>query len=167
MILKTYTLIHVLISLLAILSGLIVMGGLLTAKRLNGWTKLFLTTTILTSATGFFFPFRGVTPALVVGVVSIVALGVAAFARYQRQLAGVWRNAYVACAVLALYLNVLVLIVQAFSKIPALKEMAPTQTEPSFKITQLAVLVAFIISAVVAAIRFRAESVSPILETKI
>ncbi|MGO8700160.1 MAG: hypothetical protein ACLQVY_20920 [Limisphaerales bacterium] len=165
--LKTYTLIHVLISLLAIFSGLVVVGGLLAAKRLDGWTKLFLATTILTSATGFFFPLHGVTPALVVGAVSLVALGVATFARYQRKLAGVWRNAYVVCAVLALYLNVLVLIVQVFDKIPALKAISPTQHEPPFKITQLAVLVAFIISGVVAGIRFRAESVSPLLETRI
>src|SRR5271170_2794530 len=112
MILKIYTLIHVVISLMGILSGLIVLSGMLTAKRVDGWTALFLTTMVLTSVTGFFFPFHGITPAMVVGVISLVVLAVAIYARYARRLAGVWRKTYVVTAVTALYLNVFVLVVQ-------------------------------------------------------
>jgi hypothetical protein len=153
----TFTLIHVVISLVGILSGFVVLFGLLTAKRLDGWTALFLATTVATSATGFFFPFHGVTPAIVTGIISLVVLAVAIFARYARHLAGKWRKTYVISAVLALYLNVFVLIVQSFLKIPALKEIAPTQNDPPFKLTQLVVLVAFIALGIFAAIRFRIE----------
>ena len=156
---KTFTLVHVVISLVGILSGFIVLFGMLTAKRLNGWTALFLATTVATSVTGFFFPFHGITPGIVVGIISLVVLAVAIFARYARNLAGAWRNTYVISAVLALYLNVFVLIVQSFLKIPALKEIAPTQNDPPFKLTQLVVLVVFIALGVVAAIRFRSEAV--------
>ena len=159
--LRTYTLIHVLISLLALLSGLVVLGGLLTANRFEAWTKLFLTMTILTSVSGFFFPFHGITPARVVGAISLVVLGVAIFASYRRHLAGAWRKAYVASALLALYLNVLVLIVQAFKRIPALKQVAPMQNEPPFKITQVVILITFIVLGVVAANRFHLEPGSP------
>jgi formate hydrogenlyase subunit 4 len=155
-----FTLIHVGISLAAILSGLVVLFGMLTAKRLDGWTAFFLATTVLTSATGFFFPFHGVTPAIVVGIISLVVLAVAIFARYARNLSGVWRKTYVVTSVFALYFNVFVLIVQAFQKIPALKEIAPTQNDPPFRLTQLVVLVAFIVLGILATIRFRAEPVS-------
>jgi formate hydrogenlyase subunit 4 len=156
----TFTLTHVLISLVAILSGFAVLFGLLTAKRLDGWTALFLATTVLTSVTGFFFPFHGITPAIVVGIISLVVLAVAIFARYARNLSGAWRKTYVVTALLALYFNVFVLIVQAFQKIPALKEIAPTQKDPPFKLTQLVVLVAFLVLGILATIRFRAEPVS-------
>ncbi len=155
----TFTIIHVVISLLAILSGFIVLIGMLTQKQLEGWTKLFLATTILTSVTGFFFPFHGVTPAFVVGIISLLVLVIVIYARYPRKLAGAWRKTYVISALLALYLNVFVLIVQAFQKIPALKAIAPTQNDPPFKLTQLVVLVAFIVLGILAAIRFRPESV--------
>jgi hypothetical protein len=155
MILKIYTLIHVVISLVGILSGLVVLLGLLTAKRLDGWTALFLATTILTSLTGFFFPFHGLTPALVVGALSLVILAIAIYARYARGLAGGWRMTYVVTAVVALYFNVFVLIVQIFLKVPALRELAPKQNEPPFAITQLVVLAVFIVLGAVAAIRFR------------
>ena len=157
---NTFTLIHVAISLVAILSGFVVLTGMLAAKPLNGWTKFFLTTTALTSVTGFFFPFHGITPAIVVGIISMVVLAVAIFAGYARRLNGAWRKTYVISALLALYLNVFVLIVQSFQKIPALKEIAPTQNDPPFKIAQLVVLVLFIILGFFAAIRFRAEPVS-------
>jgi len=124
---KTFTLIHVVISLVAILSGFAVLFGLLIAKRLDGWTGLFLAATVATSVTGFFFPFHGITPAIVTGIVSLVVLAVAIFARYARHLVGAWRKTYVMSAVLALYLNVFVLIVQSFQKVPALKDLAPTQ----------------------------------------
>ncbi len=161
MILTAYTILHVVISLVAILAGFIVAYGMVTAQRFNGWTKFFLTTTVLTSVTGFFFPFHGITPAIVVGIISLVVLVVAIFARYTRNLAGAWRKTYVISAVFALYLNFFVLIVQSFQKIPALKEIAPTQKEePPFAITQLVVLVAFIALGIFAAIRFRVESAS-------
>jgi len=147
----------VLISLIGILAGFVVLFGMLTRKRLDGWTALFLATTVATSVTGFFFPFHGLTPAIVVGIISLVLLAVAIFARYARHLAAAWRKTYVISTVLALYLNVFVLVVQSFLKIPALKEIAPTQNEPPFKLTQLVVLVAFIALGIFAAIRFRRE----------
>ena len=125
----TYTLIHVIISLIGIGSGLVVVYGMLTGKRLDGWTAVFLTTTVLTSVTGFGFPFKGVTPAINLGVISLVVVAVAVVARYARHLAGAWRKTYVVTAVLALYLDVFVLVVQSFEKIPALKAAAPTQKE--------------------------------------
>ena len=161
MTLKIYTLIHVLISLIGILSGLVVLFGLLTAKRLDGWTKCFLTTTLLTSVTGFFFPFHGFTPALVTGIISLVALEIAIFARYARHLAGEWRKTYVINAVIALYLNVFVLIAQLFLKVPVLKQLAPKQTEPPFAITQLLVLGNFIVLGVIAAKTFSNNPSSP------
>jgi len=160
MILTAFTLVHVVISLVAIFSGIAVLFGLLGGKRLDGWTALFLGTTVATSLTGFFFPFHGLTPAIVVGIISLVVLAAAIHARYARKLAGAWRKTYVACAMLALYLNVFVLVVQAFLKIPALKEIAPTQNDPPFKLTQLVVLLAFIVLGVIAMIRFRIEPLS-------
>jgi hypothetical protein len=155
MILRAYTIIHTLISLIGIFTGLIVLFGLLADKRLDGWTKWFLITTVLTSVTGFFFPFHGFTPAIALGIMSLIALAVAIFARYPRQLAGHWRWIYVVTAVIALYFNVFVLVVQTFEKIPALHAMAPTQTEPPFKLTQLFVLAIFVLLGIIAAIRFR------------
>jgi len=155
MILRIYTIIHVLISLLGIFTGLIVLFGMLAGKRLDGWTRWFLITTVLTSVTGFFFPFHGFTPAIALGIMSLIVLAVAFFARYPHQLAGHWRWIFVVSAVIALYFNVFVGIVQAFEKIPALKAMAPTQTEPPFKLTQLVVLALFVVLGIAAAIRFR------------
>src|SRR5438876_11310296 len=157
--LSPFTKLHVVISLIGIGSGLVVMAGLLVRQKLNRWSALFLISTVLTSVTGFFFPFHGVTPAIVVGIISLVLLAVAIFARYGRHLAGGWRKTYVVSAVIALYMNVFVLIVQSFLKIPALKEFAPTQNDPPFKLTQFVVLVVFIALGVVAAIRFRSEAV--------
>jgi hypothetical protein len=152
---KTFTQIHVAISLVAILSGLIVMFGLFASKRLDRWTALFLAMTVATSVTGFFFPFHGFTPAIGVGIISLVVLAVAIFARYARHLTGAWRWIYVVTAMIALYLNVFVLIVQLFQKVPTLKALAPTQSEPPFLVTQLVVLVLFIVLAILSAIRFR------------
>ena len=159
MILEIYTLLHVIISLIGIFSGLVVLFGLLSAKHLDGWTKWFLITTVLTSVTGFFFPFHGFTPAIGVGIISLLVLAVAIYARYPRQLAGHWRWIYVVTAVVALYFNVFVAVVQAFEKVPALKVMAPTLTEPPFKVTQLVVLALFVVLGIVAAIRFRPEPI--------
>ena len=157
MILHIYTIVHTLISLAGILSGLVVMFGMLGGERLDGWTKWFLITNVLTSVTGFFFPFRGFTPAYAVGAICLVVLGLAIFARYRRQLAGPWRWLYVVGAMIALYLNVFVAVVQAFLKIPALHAIAPTQTEPPFQITQLVTLGLFVVLTIIAAIRFRPE----------
>src|SRR6267378_3978228 len=132
MILHVYTVIHTLISLVGIFAGLVVLFGLLAGKRLDGWTKWFLVTTVLTSVTGFFFPFHGFTPAYAVGAISLVVLALAIFARYGRQLAGAWRWIYVVSAMIAFYLNVFVGVVMLFRRVPALHALAPQQTEPPF-----------------------------------
>ena len=153
----TFTFVHVLLSLIGIFSGFVVVFGLLAAKRLDGWTTLFLASTVLTSVTGFLFPFHGFLPSHGVGILSMLALAIAIFARYGRHLAGLWRRTYTITAVIALYLNVFVLIVQLFQKVPALKAIAPTQSEAPFKVTQLVALVLFVVLGGSAAIRFRSE----------
>jgi hypothetical protein len=155
---STFTLVHVIISLVGIGSGFIVTFGLLTGKRLDGWTALFLATTVATSVTGFFFPFDHLLPSHKVGIISLVVLVVAILARYGLHLAGAWRRIYAVSAMIALYLNVFVGVVQAFEKVPALKAMAPTQTEPPFLVAQIAVLVIFVGLAILAAIKFRNET---------
>jgi hypothetical protein len=129
MILRVYTQIHVLISLVGIFTGLIVLFGMLAGKRLDGWTKWFLITTVLTSVTSFFFPFHGFTPAVGLGIISLLVLAIAIYARYPRQLTGNWRWTYVVGAVISLYFNVFVGVVQSFEKIPALH--ATAQPRPS------------------------------------
>jgi hypothetical protein len=152
---ETYTLIHVVISLIGIGSGLIILFGLLTDRRLDSLTVLFLATTMLTSLTGFGFPFDHLLPSHKVGMISLVVLAIALVARYAFHLAGKWRWIYAVTAVMALYLNVFVLIVQSFLKIPALKAMAPTQSEPPFLIAQVTVMLLFIVLGVFAVKRFR------------
>lgn len=142
--LPMFTLIHVVISVLGIVSGLVVAGGMVAGARFNGWTILFLVTTVLTSVTGFGFPFTKVLPSHVFGAISLVVLAVCLAARYWKDLAGGWRAAYVVTAVFALYLNVFVLIVQLFVKTPALLQLAPTQTEAPFAVTHGVVLVLFV-----------------------
>ena len=154
--LQTFTLIHVLISLLGIASGLVVMYGFLTNKLVDRWTAVFLTTTVLTSITGFLFPFTGVvTPGIKLGVISLVALAVAIVTRYPLRLS--WRKTYVIAACAALYFNVFVLVVQSFEKVPALKALAPTQKEPPFAIAQIIVLAIFVVLTIFAVRRFRVE----------
>jgi hypothetical protein len=153
----TFTKIHVVISLIGILTGLVVLTGLIGGRRLNGWTGWFLGTTASTSVTGFLFPFHGITPAIIVGIISLLLLAVAIFARYFRRFVGAWRWIYVVTAMTALYLNVFVLIVQLFQKVPSLKALAPTQTELPFLVTQLFTLLIFILLTLAAAIRFRSE----------
>src|SRR5205809_4691615 len=143
MILHIYTIIHTLISLVAIFTGLVVVFGMLAGKRLDGCTKWFLITAVATTITGFFFPFHGFTPAIGLGIISLPFLAVTIFARYPKYLAGPWRWIYVIGAVICLYFNLFVAVVQAFEKIPALHAMAPTQTEPPFRFTQLVVLAIF------------------------
>ena len=152
---STYTLVHVVLSLAGIGAGFVVMYGLLTRKRLNGWTTLFLASTVATSVTGFGFPVDRLLPSHIVGIISLVMLVGAILAYYVYQLAGAWRWVYVVCAAVSLYLNVFVGIVQAFQKIPALEALAPTQSEAPFLLAQLVVLSLFIALAIVAAIKFR------------
>jgi hypothetical protein len=156
--LETFTVVHVVISLIAIASGLVVVFGMLGGRRLDGWTGLFLATTVLTSITGFMFPFEKVTPGIKLGIISLVVLAVAIAARYAFHMTGAWRGIYAVGATLALYLNVLVLVVQLFEKTPALRELAPTQSEPPFLFTQLVVLAAFIALGIFATIRFQRGS---------
>lgn len=152
---STFTLVHVLLSLVGIGTGLVVLAGLLGRKRLDGWTALFLATTVATSATGFGFPFDHLLPSHVVGIISLLVLALAIFARYSRQLARAWNRVYVISVVIALYLNSFVAVVQAFLKVPTLKVLAPTQGEPPFALAQGALLVLFIVVGAFAAIRFR------------
>jgi hypothetical protein len=153
--LQPFTFAHVLISLIAIATGFVVLFGLLNAKRLEGWTGVFLVTTVATSVTGFGFPIDIILPSHIVGIISLVVLAVAIIARYAFRLAGPWRVVYVIGAGIALYLNVFVLVVQLFRKVPALNALAPTQSEPPFALTQGAVLVVFVVLVAAAAMRFR------------
>jgi hypothetical protein len=132
---------------------------LLAGKRLDGWTKWFLVTAVATTITGFFFPFHGFTPAIGLGIISLPFLALTIFARYPKHLAGPWRWIYVIGAVICLYFNLFVAVVQAFEKIPGLHALAPTQTEPPFKVTQLFVLAIFVVLAIAATIRFRIEPI--------
>ncbi len=152
--LTPFTFLHVVISLVAILSGLVVAYGLLTSKRSDGWTLFFLVTTVATSVTGFLFPFHGFTPALGVGILSMIVLIAAIAARYSFHMTGIWRWVYIGGAVIALYFNVFVLIVQSFQKIAALHDLAPTQSEPPFLIAQGAALVLFVALGILALRRF-------------
>ncbi len=154
---STFTLLHVLISLAGIGSGFAVVYGLLTGKRLDGWTAIFLVTTVLTSLTGFLFPVERILPSHVVGIISLVVLTVAILARYPLRLNGAWRWIYVVCAVLALYLNSFVAVVQSFLKIPALKALAPTQKEPPFLVAQLIVMALFLVLGTLGVKKFRGE----------
>ena len=149
-----FTILHVIITLVAIGSGLIVVGGMFSSNRLPVATALFLFTTVLTSVTGFLFPIHGFTPALGVGIVACVMLAVVLFALYKR-LVGRWRWIYVITAVASLYLNVFVLVVQSFVKVSALNALAPTQTEPPFAVTQATVLAIFVLITLIAVIKFQ------------
>jgi hypothetical protein len=156
--LSTFTTVHVIISLAGIGCGFIVISGMLSAKGLNGWTALFLLTTVLTSVTGFGFPFTHVTPGHKVGVISLVVLLIAILARYSFHMAGQWRWIYVVTATIAEYLNVFVLVVQGFEKVPALRAMAPTQSEPPFLVAQLVVMAVFIVLTIFAVKKFHPDA---------
>lgn len=143
--LAAFTAVHVVISLIGILTGFLAIFAMFKGSTPKGLTGLFLLTTILTSVTGFLFPFNGVTPGIILGVLSMIALAIAVVAFYVRGLAGGWRNVYALTAVIAQYFNVFVLFAQLFAKTPALKAIAPTQASPVFGATQLAVLVIFIL----------------------
>ena len=146
--------IHVILSLIGIVSGFVVLYGLLTARPFGAWTAIFLATTILTSLTGFPLAPFGFDAARAIGVISLVLLAAAVVALYAFHLAGPWRWIYIVTAATALYLNVFVGVVQAFQKLPFLQPLAPTQSEPPFVVAQLVVLVAFIVIGVLAVRRF-------------
>jgi len=155
--LSTFTTVHVIISLIGIVSGIIVMFGLLGSKRMPGMTAIFLLFTILTSATGFLFPFEKLLPSHMIAILSLVLLAIACIALYVMKLSGPWRSVYVVTAMTSLYLNVFVLIIQAFLKVPALHALAPSvpPSEPPFAIIQGIVLVFFVIVIIGAVRRFR------------
>src|ERR1700674_1744535 len=155
--LSTFTTVHVIISLIAIFSGIIVMFGLLTSKPMPGLTAIFLLFTILTSATGFLFPFEKLLPSHMVGILSLVLLAIACIALYVMKLSGPWRSVYVVTAMISLYLNIFVLIIQAFLKVPGWHGLAPSgpPPEPPFAIVQGIVLVFFVIVIIGAVRRFR------------
>jgi hypothetical protein len=153
-----FTIVHVVLSLIGIVSGIVVLFGMLSGKRLDGLTAIFLATTVLTSVTGFLFPSDHVMPSHIVGIISLVALALAILALYVYRLAGSWRWIYVAGAVLALYFNVFVGVVQAFQKLPFLTPLAPTQSEPPFLIAQAVVLAIFVVLGGVALKTFRPQA---------
>ncbi len=157
----TFTAVHVAISLIGIGSGFIVLFGLLKGNLVNFWNGLFLVTTILTSVTGFFFPFTKVTPGIILGVLSLIVLAIALLALYGFHLRGGWRRTYAITAMIAQYFNVFVLIAQMFMKVPALHALAPTGTEAPFKIAQLLLLVIFIFLITLAGKRFHSTLVQP------
>jgi hypothetical protein len=155
--LANFTMVHVIISLIGIVSGIIVMFGMLGSKRMPGLTAIFLLSTILTSATGFGFPFTQLLPSHMIGILSLVLLAIACIALYAMRLAGPWRWIYVATALASLYLNVFVGVIQAFLKIPVLHALAPSvpPSEPPFAVIQGLVLLFFVIVIIGAWRRFR------------
>jgi hypothetical protein len=155
--LAQFTFLHVFLSLVGLGAGLFVLFGLLNSRRLSILTSLFLITTAATSLTGFLFPFKGVTPGITLGILSMIALILAIVALYVKGLAGAWRGTYVISACLAYYFNFFVLIAQSFAKVPALHSIAPTQASPGFGITQLAVLIIFILLTIRAFKKFHPE----------
>ena len=152
---NTFTLLHVTISLVGIGAGFVAVFALLGSKLAAGWTKVFLWTTLATSVTGFLFPFKGFTPAIGTGIVALLVMAPTFFALYGKKLAGFWRPTYVIGAVISLYLNFFVLVVQSFLKIPALNALAPTQKEPPFAIAQGLALLAFVGLGIAATIKFK------------
>lgn len=156
---STFTTVHTVLSLIGIVTGLIVLAGLLNGRLLNGWNAVFLWTTIATSVTGFAFPFDRLLPSHKVGILSLIVLAIALVALYAKNLAGGWRRTYVISALVALYLNCFVLVVMAFRNVPSLNALAPTQKEPPFAVAQLAVLVLFVLLTIRAVKHFRGETV--------
>jgi hypothetical protein len=155
--LSAFTMLHVIISLVGIVSGLVVLSGLFGPKAMPGLTALFLLTTILTSATGFLFPFEKLLPSHIIGILSLVLLAIACIALYAMKLNGAWRWVYVVTAMIALYLNVFVLVIQSFLKVPALTALAPGNppSGPVFAVVQGIVLLFFVVAIIGAVRRFR------------
>ena len=150
----TYTILHVILSLIGIGSGFIVLFGLIKGKLLTPWNAVFLVTTILTSLTGFAFPNTKVTPGIILGILSMIVLAIALIALYVFHLKGAWRRTYAISAMIALYFNVFVLIAQTFEHVPAFHALAPTGTETPFKVAQTLLLLLFIVLITTAARKF-------------
>ncbi len=153
----TFTLVHVVLSLIGILAGFVVLFGMFRSRVVEGWTAGFLAATVLTSATGFPFPRDHILPSHIVGIISLVVLAITIFALYVRHLSGTWRWIYVVGAVVALYLNVFVAFAQAFQKVPALNALAPTPADPPFIVTQVVVMGIFVVLGVVAVRSFHPQ----------
>jgi hypothetical protein len=151
----TFTWIHTIISVVMLVSGFVVVIGLLRGHIVSRWTELFLATGVLTSVTGFGFTFNGFLPSHGVGIVSLVILAVAILALYVYRLAGKWRWIYATCAVTALYLDFFVGIAQSFNKVTTLHALAPTQAEPPFAYAEGAGLLIFLAICILAIVRFR------------
>ena len=160
--LSTFTWIHTALSLVALIAGIFVVFGLIGGRRLDGWIALFLLTAVLTSVTGFGFPFDKFLPSHGVGIVSLVVLAISILAIYAFRVSGAWRWIFAVSAVIALYLDAFVAVAQAFLKIPALKALAPTQSEPPFLIAQAVLLVVFVLLAIVAALKFHPGGPAPV-----
>jgi hypothetical protein len=156
--LSTYTIIHVIISLAAILAGFIALIGMAGGKQMSGWIGFFLLTTIATSVTGFGFPNDHITPGIIIGILSLLVLAVALVALYMGHLAGPWRWIFVIAAIVAQWFDVFVLVVQSFQKIDFLKVLAPTQSELPFQIVQGAALIVMIVLAVAAIRKFHPQT---------
>lgn len=150
------TLVHVIISFVALFAGFVIAWGMLNGKLLNTWQAIFLITTVATSATGFLFPFKKLLPSHILAVLSLIVLAIAIYAYYGAKLAGRWRSVYAITVIFAFYLNFFVLIVQAFLKVPALNALAPNQNEPPFLIAQTVALIAFGILGWLVTKRFKA-----------
>jgi hypothetical protein len=155
---ETFTFLHVVISMVGIMTGFVVVGLMLQSAPIAGWNAFFLISTILTSVSGYFFPIKGLTPAHVVGAISLITLAVALYAIYGKKLAGRWRVIYVGTAIFALYINVFVGVVQSFQKFAYLNKFAPTGSEPTFAVTQLLVLILFVIAGIAVVRRYHPAS---------
>jgi hypothetical protein len=153
--LATFTLTHVVISLIAIAAGYVVVCEFLTSRRLGFWNSLFLSTTVLTTVTGFLFPNLTLTPAVITGIISLVVLLIALYAFYARHMSGGWRTTYIVTAIIALWLNSFVLVVQTFQKVSFARALAPTQSEPPFLIAQVALLILVVVLGFLAVRRYR------------
>jgi hypothetical protein len=156
---STFTTLHVIVSLIGIFSGAVVLLGFLGGKGSDGWTALFLASTVLTSVTRFFFHSAGFGPPHVLGVLSLVVLAAVIPALYVFHLAGIWRSIYIVGAVAALYFNAFVVVVQSFQKLPFLQPLAPTQSEPPFLIAQIVVLAIFVVLGFLSLKRFHPSRV--------
>jgi hypothetical protein len=155
--LPTFTLMHVVLSIVGVFAGLAVVGGLMAGVRFDRWIALFLVTTVLTNVTGFGFPFANLLPSHILGGLSLLVLAVSIAALYWKRLTGAWRRVFVVTALLALYFNVFVLVTQLLQKTPILTVIAPTQNSPAFAATQLLVLVLFVVLGMAAVKGFRTE----------
>jgi hypothetical protein len=143
--LAKFTFLHVALSFIGIGAGFFVMFGFLKSLHLRILTALFFLSTIGTSLTGFFFPNKTITPGIILGVLSMIALLLALYAQNAKKLVGAWRAVYVVSVCVAFYFNMFVLVAQAFAKVPALKAAAPTMASPAFGIAQLVLLFIFVL----------------------